>query len=292
MTKRILLLGKNGQVGWELQRALAPLGHLVMHDRNTCDLANQNTLVDAINTSSPDIIINAAAYTAVDRAETEQELAYQVNGKAVGLIARMAADRNALFVHYSTDYVFDGTKSDPYQENDTANPLSIYGASKRQGELAIIESGCSHLIFRTSWVFATRGANFAKTMLRLASSQDTLRVVADQWGAPTSAELIADVTAQALHKMQPNHSGVYHLAASGETSWHEYAKFVVERAQAMGATIKTSLIAPITTADYPTPAKRPANSRLNCAKLQSTFDLILPPWQHHVEHTLTELTGR
>lgn len=291
MTKRILLLGKNGQVGWELQRALAPLGRLLMYDRTTCNLTDENELARVIKENVPDVIINAAAYTAVDRAETEQEVAYRTNSKAVALMAKMATDHNALLVHYSTDYIFDGTKKDAYNENDIANPLSVYGDSKRQGELAILESGCSYLIFRTSWVFASRGANFAKTMLRLASSQDILRIVSDQWGAPTSAALIADVTAHALHAVQPAHSGIYHLAASGETNWYEYAKFILQRAAAMGAPVKTSAIEAITTADYPTPAKRPANSRLDCIKLQSTFNLVLPPWQHHVEHMLTELTG-
>lgn len=292
MTKRILLLGKNGQVGWQLQRSLAPLGCLIMHDHSTCDLSDENALATVIYASKPDIIVNAAAYTAVDRAEKERDAAYQVNCKAVALAAKLAADRKALLVHYSTDYVFDGAKKHPYNEDDTTCPLSVYGDSKRQGELAIIESGCEYIIFRTSWVFAARGANFAKTMLRLATTQNTLRVVGDQWGAPTSAELIADVTAHVLHKMQSAQSGIYHLAASGETSWYGYAKFVIERAAAMGASIKTDVIESIATADYPTPATRPANSRLNCTKLQSTFNLKMPHWQHHVERMLTELTGR
>ena len=292
MAKRILLLGKNGQVGWELQRALAPIGELIMHDRTTCDLSDENALFRVISSSAPDIIINAAAYTAVDRAETEPEVAYGINRNAVALIAGMAADRNALLVHYSTDYVFDGEKMSRYVESDGANPLSVYGDSKRQGELAVIDSGCRHFIFRTSWVFATRGANFAKTMLRLAGSQETLRIVADQWGAPTSAALIADITAHASHNTAHAPPGIYHLAANGETNWYDYAKFVIERAATMGISIKTTALTPITTADYPTPARRPTNSRLNCEKLQSTFNLTLPPWQHHVEHMLVELTGR
>lgn len=289
MTKRILLLGKNGQVGWELQRALAPLGELLMHDRTTCDLADKDALTRIINTSAPDIIVNAAAFTAVDRAEKEPEIAYKINTEAVALVANAAAERNALLVHYSTDYVFDGSKTEPYIETDTPNPLSVYGDSKRRGEIAIVESGCAHLIFRTSWVFAARGANFAKTMLRLASTQDKLRIVADQWGAPTSAELIADVTAHALHNARTEHYGLYHLAASGKTSWHEYASFVIRRAAELGATIKTQTIEPIATAEYPLPAKRPVNSQLNCGKLQTAFDLTLPPWQHHVERMLVEL---
>lgn len=292
MSFRIAIFGSNGQAGWELQRALAPLGQLISHDRAACDLTNENTLARVISESTPQIIVNAAAYTAVDRAETEQEAAYQINSKAVALMAKIAADRNALLVHYSTDYVFDGTKNGAYNELDAPNPLSVYGASKREGELAIIESGCAHLIFRTSWVFAARGNNFAKTMLRLASSQSTLRVVADQWGAPTSAELIADVTAHAIRNMQPAQSGIYHLAASGETNWHQYAQFVIDHAAAMGAAIKTTAIEAITTADYPTPAKRPANSRLDCTKLQSTFGLTLPSWEYHVKRMLVELHGK
>ncbi len=292
MTQKILILGKQGQLGWELQRALAVLGPLAAYDHTTCDLGAENVLTNIINASAPDIIVNAAAFTAVDRAEKEREAAYAINSKAVAVMAKTAADRNALLVHYSTDYVFDGTKNSAYNENDAPNPLSLYGASKREGEIAIIESGCAHLIFRTSWVFATRGVNFAKTMLRLAASQEKLRVVADQWGAPTSAALIADVTAQILHSKEPIPSGIYHLAASGETNWHEYAKFVIERAATMGAAIKTTIIEPISTTEYPTPAKRPANSRLDCTKLQSTFNLTLPHWQHHVEHMLTELIGQ
>lgn len=289
MTKRILLLGKNGQVGWELQRALAPLGQLLMHDRTTCDLADKDALAHAIDMAAPDIIVNAAAFTAVDRAEKEPEIAYRINAEAVALMAKAAAERNALLVHYSTDYVFDGSKTASYIETDTPNPLSVYGNGKRQGEIAIAESGCMHLIFRTSWVFAARGSNFAKTMLRLASTQDKLRVVADQWGAPTSAELIADVTAHALHNACAEQCGLYHLAASGETNWYEYASFVINCAAKLGAAIKTQAIEPIATAEYPLPARRPVNSRLNCEKLQTGFNLTLPPWQYHVERMLVEL---
>jgi dTDP-4-dehydrorhamnose reductase len=288
----ILILGAQGQLGWQLQRALAPIGNLFIYDRSTCNISDADALACIIEVSQPDIIVNAAAFTAVDRAETEQEAAYAANSNAVAVMAKIAANRNALLIHYSTDYVFDGTKNSAYNENDAPNPLSVYGASKREGELAIIKSGCKYLIFRTSWVFATRGNNFAKTMLRLAASHDTLRVVADQWGAPTSAELIADITAHAIRYMKPELSGIYHLAASGETNWHQYAKFVIEHAATMGAAIKTTTIEPITTAEYPLPAKRPANSRLDCSKLQSTFNLVLPPWQYHVERMLVELFGK
>lgn len=289
MTKRILLLGKNGQVGWELQRSLAPLGKISMHDRATCDLADPDSLARTIDRVAPDIIVNAAAFTAVDRAEKESDAAYKINTDAVALMANAAATRGALLVHYSTDYVFDGEQNSAYIETDTPNPLSVYGDSKWRGECAIADSGCAHLIFRTSWVFATRGANFAKTMLRLASTHSTLRVVADQWGAPTSAELIADVTAHALRVARPEHSGIYHLTASGETSWHEYASFVIQRATALGAPLKTTAIEPVPAIEYPLPARRPANSRLNCAKLRETFDLTLPNWQYHIERMLEEL---
>lgn len=292
MTKRILLLGKNGQVGWELQRALAPLGHLQSHDRTTCDLTNKDVLERILSEAEPDIIVNAAAYTAVDRAEKEADTAHKINAEAVAVMADIAAKRGILLVHYSTDYVFDGGKADAYVETDSPNPLSVYGDSKRQGEIAIINSGCAHLIFRTSWVFAARGANFAKTMLRLALSQDKLRVVSDQYGAPTSAELIADITAHALHNLSSERYGLYHLTASGETSWHEYASFVIGRAKELGVQIKTESIEPIATAEYPLPAKRPLNSRLNCEKLQSAFNLALPPWQHQVERMLVEITGQ
>jgi dTDP-4-dehydrorhamnose reductase len=288
---RILLLGKNGQLGWELQRALAPLGELIACDRLACDLNYSNSLHKTLVDIAPDIVINAAAYTAVDRAEQNSADAFQINAAAVAFLAEYAASQHILLIHYSSDYVFDGLKSDPYNESDGTNPLSIYGASKRSGEEAVINSGCNYLIFRTSWVFATRGANFAKTMLRLALEKDTLRVVADQWGAPTSAELIADITAHALRaviaKKAPG--GLYHVAAGGETTWHGYASYIVEQARLLGAPIKTSNIEAIATAAYPLPAARPANSRLDTGKLRDTFNLTLPNWQFHVERMLVEL---
>lgn len=291
MTKRILLLGKNGQVGWELQRALAPLGELIVHDSCSCNFTDLKILRRTIDNAAPDIIVNAAAYTAVDRAEQEREAAYKINSEAIETIAQCARARDALLIHYSTDYVFDGHKAAPYVETDTTNPLSIYGDSKRRGEIAIINSGCKHLIFRTSWVFAARGNNFAKTMLRLAAQKETLRIVADQWGAPTSAELIADVTAHAIRELvaQRVPGGLYHLAAAGETSWHGYASFVIERARLFGAPLIATTIEPISTQEYPLPAARPANSRLNSTKLQAAFNLILPPWRYHVDRMLTEL---
>lgn len=290
MTPRILLLGKNGQVGWELQRALIPLGQLFAHDRTSCDLGHSDSVDKALTAVAPNIIVNAAAYTAVDRAEQEKLAAYQANTHAVAQLADYALRENALLIHYSTDYVFDGSKDGAYVETDVPNPLSVYGDSKRKGEIAIIESGCAYLIFRTSWVFAARGANFAKTMLRLGLEKEELRVVADQWGAPTSAELIADVTAHALHSaMAKKTRSLYHLAAGGETNWHGYASYVLARAQALGVSIKTKSIEAITTAEYPLPAARPYNSRLNTEKLQNTFNLSLPHWQHHVDRMLVEL---
>ncbi len=293
MTQRILLLGSNGNVGWELQRALAPLGELTAHDRSGCDLGDFDRVRQTIATVKPDIIVNAGAYTAVDKAEQEPALAQRINAEAVGIIAAAAQQTSALFVHYSTDYVFDGQKTGWYTENDATNPQSAYGRSKCLGEQAIINSGCRHLIFRTSWVCATRGANFAKTMLRLARERETLRVIADQWGAPTSAELIADITAHAVREFCASRApeGLYHLAANGETSWHGYAKYVIEQAQLLGATLKVRNIEAIATSEYPLPAQRPANSRLNTEKLCAAFGLTLPHWQYHVRRMLVELLG-
>jgi dTDP-4-dehydrorhamnose reductase len=293
MTPRILLLGSAGNVGWELQRALAPLGDLVACDRSGCDLSDLDQVRRTVASIAPDIIVNAGAYTAVDKAEQEPALAQRINSEAVGVIAESAQRRGALFIHYSTDYVFDGQKAGWYSETDATNPQSVYGRSKCLGEEAIAASGCRHLIFRTSWVFATRGINFAKTMLRLAQERDSLRVIADQWGAPTSAELIADITAHALRATGANREleGLYHLAAAGEISWHGYAQFVVQQAQALGAALKTHTIEAIDTSQYPLPAPRPTNSRLNTEKLRAAFGLTLPPWQYHVHRMLVELQG-
>ncbi|MDD2874889.1 MAG: dTDP-4-dehydrorhamnose reductase [Azoarcus sp.] len=292
---KILLLGKDGQVGWELQRALAPLGELVALGRqgrdglsgDLSDLAALRATVDAV---APDVIVNAAAHTAVDKAESEPELAQHINADAPGVLAQAAARRGAVLVHYSTDYVFDGSGSTPWREDDATAPLSVYGRSKRDGEQAIRASGCTHLIFRTSWVYAARGGNFAKTMLRLAAERERLSVIADQVGAPTGAELIADVSAHALHSLRarPQQSGTYHLAAAGETSWHGYASFVIAAARARGVVLKVGEIAPIPTTDYPTPATRPLNSRLNTSRLCAAFDLHLPDWRQGVVRMLDE----
>ncbi|PKO49979.1 MAG: dTDP-4-dehydrorhamnose reductase [Betaproteobacteria bacterium HGW-Betaproteobacteria-21] len=292
---KILLLGKNGQVGWELQRALAPLGEVVALDRQGAlglcgDLADLDALRATVDAVAPNVIVNAAAYTAVDKAESDTELAARINAGAPALLAESAARLGALLVHYSTDYVFDGSGTRPWQEDDTTGPLSVYGKTKLDGESAIRASACAHLIFRTSWVYAARGGNFAKTMLRLAAERERLTVIADQMGAPTGADLIADITAHAVRTLQirPELAGTYHLTAAGETSWHGYAAFVIDESRRRGATLKVGEIAPIPTSDYPTPATRPLNSRLDTTKLRSSFGLCLPAWQSGVRRMLDE----
>lgn len=294
---KILLTGKNGQVGFELQRALAPLGEVVAVDMEDCDLANPEAIRALVRSVKPQIIVNPAAYTAVDKAETDQATAYAVNATAPGIFGEEAAKLQALVVHYSTDYVFDGTKPEPYTEDDEPNPQSVYGKSKRQGEEALQASGAGHLIFRTSWVFGAHGGNFAKTMLKLAGERESLNVVADQWGAPTSAPLIADVTAQILAQYKKRQErvcfpfGIYNLVAAGETNWCDYAKAVIASAKAAGKPLKLGVddIHPITTAEYPVPAPRPANSRLNTSKLKSRFGINLPDWQEGLEHVLRRI---
>jgi dTDP-4-dehydrorhamnose reductase len=294
---RILLLGADGQVGWELRRALLPLGEVLPKSRTQADLANLDGLRALLDKEQPDFIINAAAYTAVDKAETEPELAQRINADAPQVLADYAAAHGAWLVHYSTDYVFDGTKPEPYTERDAPNPQSVYGRTKHAGEEAIATRGCRHLILRTSWVYAARGGNFAKTMLKLAAGRDSLRVIADQFGAPTSAELIADCTALMLLRLRSDAaladqaSGIYHLTAQGSTSWHGYAQFVIAAAATRGLPLccPPEAVQAITTADYPLPAPRPANSRLDCSKLQTTFKLFLPPWQTQVQRLIDEL---
>jgi dTDP-4-dehydrorhamnose reductase len=289
----IVLLGKNGQVGWDLQRSLAPLGLVHGTDRNSCDLADPSSLALALIKSTPQVIVNAAAYTAVDQAETDPSAAYRINTDAVAELAALAKQVNALLVHFSTDYVFDGTRNAPYTETDSIAPLSVYGRSKAAGEQAIIESGCRHLIFRTSWVYSTRGNNFAKTMLRLAAERDLLRVVDDQVGAPTSAALIADVTAHAIRDVLAGRApgGLYHLVAAGETTWHGYANFAFEHARKQGILLKTYVAEPIPASEYPTPARRPMNSRLDTTKLREAFELTLPDWRQHVARFITDIAG-
>lgn len=293
---KILLLGKNGQVGWELQRSLAPLGELIALDRASeyglCgDLIDLEGLRTTIATLKPDVIVNAAAYTAVDKAESEPSLAQLINTQAPELLAQEAAKIGAWLVHYSTDYVFDGSSNNTWDEDDKSNPLNEYGRSKLAGEQAIQNSGCKYLILRTSWVYGSKGNNFAKTMLRLASERQTLSVINDQVGAPTSAALLADCTAHALLKAihNPQLTGLYHLAASGQTTWYEYAKFVIKYAQDIGQKLLVSEIKPISTLDYSTPAKRPYNSRLNTAKFCNSFGLVLPEWQQGVIRMLDEI---
>jgi dTDP-4-dehydrorhamnose reductase len=293
---KILLLGKNGQVGWELQRSLAPLGEVLALDSKSTDccgdLNDLEGIAATVRAYAPDVIVNAAAYTAVDKAESEPAQAQRVNAEAVAVLAHEAQQLGAWLVHYSTDYVFDGSGTQPWQEIDAVAPLSVYGASKLAGEQAIQASGCKHLIFRTSWVYAARGNNFAKTMLRLASERDSLSVIADQFGAPTSAELLADVTAHAVRSAmaKPELAGLYHLAAGGETTWHSYACFVLERAAAAGIALNVApqQVAAIATSAYPTAAQRPLNSRLNTDKLQQAFALQLPDWQAGVARMLSE----
>ena len=294
---KILLLGKNGQVGWELQRSLAPLGELLALDRHSSehcgDLSQPERLAQTVRDWRPDVIVNAAAHTAVDKAESEPELARCLNATAPTALAQAAAQIGALLVHYSTDYVFNGQGDQPWQEGDATGPLSVYGQTKREGEQAIVASGCAHLIFRTSWVYAARGGNFAKTMLRLAAERERLTVIDDQFGAPTGADLIADVTAHAIRAslQQPALGGLYHLVAGGQTTWHGYASHVIAQARLLqpGLALKVSEIAPVPTSAFPTPAQRPLNSRLATHKLQNAFGLALSPWQQGVNRMLAEI---
>jgi dTDP-4-dehydrorhamnose reductase len=296
---KILLLGKNGQVGWELQRSLAPLGQVLALDRHSTDfcgdLSHPERLAQTVHDWRPDVIVNAAAHTAVDKAESEPELARCLNATAPAALAQAAAAIGAWLVHYSTDYVFNGQGEQAWRESDATGPLSVYGQTKLEGEQAIVASGCKHLIFRTSWVYAARGGNFAKTMLRLAGERERLTVIDDQHGAPTGADLIADVTAHALviAMIDPaaGLSGIYHLVAAGETSWHGYASHVIAQARQIQPvlTLKVTDIAPVPTSAFPTPAKRPLNSRLSTHKLQQAFGIVLPPWQQGVNRMLAEI---
>ena len=290
---KILLLGKDGQVGHELQRSLASLGEVMAVGRGEADLLDLPSLNALLTAQAPNIIVNAAAYTAVDKAEADEATAYKINAEAVGLMADFARQSGALFVHYSTDYVFDGEKTAAYVEADNTNPQSAYGRSKRASEELIARSGCDALVFRTCWVYSVHGRNFVKTILNLAKEREDINVVADQFGAPTSAELIADVTAMAITGYSLGHlpTGIYHLAAAGETSWHGLATHVVARALATGAKLKLSVprIQAIPTEAYPVAAKRPKNSRLNTAALSSALGLNLPDWKIHVDRTVDQL---
>lgn len=295
---KILLFGKNGQLGWELQRALAPLGELIALDRQGekglyGDLADLEGLQQSIRAVRPDVLVNAAAYTAVDRAESEADLAACINAQAPGVMARCMAETGGWLLHYSTDYVFDGGGSTPWSESDDPCPLNQYGQSKLDGERAI-QAACDHyIILRTSWVYAARGRNFAKTMLRLAREREELTVIDDQIGAPTSAELLADVSAHVIRAVtnHPALAGIYHVSASGQTSWYAYARAIIQAAWQRGADLQVKKITPIATRSYQTPARRPLNSRLNTQKIQETFQLHLPDWQQGVERLIEEIEG-
>jgi dTDP-4-dehydrorhamnose reductase len=296
---KILLLGKNGQVGWELQRSLSPLGEVLALDRHSTDfcgdLSQTERLAQTVRDWRPDVIVNAAAHTAVDKAQSEPDLARCLNATAPAALAEAAAEIGAWLVHYSTDYVFNGLGVQAWQEDDATDPLSVYGQTKFEGEQAIATSGCKYLIFRTSWVYAARGGNFAKTMLRLAAERERLTVINDQHGAPTGADLIADVTTHAIRQVMANTApalaGIYHLVAAGETSWHGYASHVIAQARTLqpAQSLKVSEIAAVPTSAFPTPARRPLNSRLSTRKLQHAFGLVLPPWQQGVDRMLREI---
>ncbi|WP_140919906.1 dTDP-4-dehydrorhamnose reductase [Limnobaculum xujianqingii] len=294
MTK-ILLFGKTGQVGWELQRSLAPLGNVIavdIHSTEYCgDFSNPEGVADTVRRVRPDVIVNAAAHTAVDKAESEPDFALLLNAISVEIIAKEAEKLNAWLVHYSTDYVFPGNGEKPWLETDMTAPLNVYGETKRAGELAVQQNCTKHLIFRTSWVFAGKGNNFAKTMLKLAKERNSLSIINDQFGAPTGAELLADCTAHAIRTAlsRPEVGGLYHLVAAGTTTWFDYARLVFDEAEKAGLVLAVENIYPVPTSSYSTPANRPHNSRLNTLKFQQTFNLILPEWEVGVKRMLAEL---
>ncbi len=293
---KLLLLGKGGQVGWELQRSLALLGEVVALDHDSkefhSDFSRPELLLETVRAIRPDVLVNAAAHTAVDKAESEPELARKLNATAPGVLAQAANKLGALMVHYSTDYVFDGSGDRPWREDDAPAPLSVYGQTKLEGEQLVARHCARHLIFRTSWVYAARGGNFAKTMLRLAKERDKLTVIDDQFGAPTGAELLADATAHAIRETlrDAGKAGLYHLVAGGVTTWHGYARFVLAQAQAMGVELKAGpqAVEPVPTSAFPLPAKRPHNSRLDTSRFRKNFGLVLPPWEEGVARMLRE----
>lgn len=295
---RLLVLGRRGQLGWELMRSLAPLGNVVACDRSEADLSKPNRLPALITKAKPDVVVNAAAYTAVDKAESEALLASTINAEAVGVLARATREAGALFVHFSTDYVFDGKKADPYIESDVPMPLNVYGRSKLAGELAAEAAGGDWLVFRTSWIYAARGANFLHTMLRLAQERETLRVVADQYGAPTAARMIADLTAHAIRqsvterKFGTFESGVFHMTASGSTSWFGFASQIVETLSARRpGQVVTRAIEPIAASEYAAAAARPRNSLLDNTKLERRFGVFRQDWEVYLRLVLDEVLG-
>ena len=291
----ILLFGKTGQAGWELQRSLAPLGNLIavdVHSSEYCgDFSNPEGVAETVRRIKPDVIVNAAAHTAVDKAESEAEFAQLLNATSVEAIAKEAAKIGAWVVHYSTDYVFPGNGEEPWRETDATAPLNVYGETKLAGEKALQANCARHLIFRTSWVYAGKGNNFAKTMLRFAKERTEMSVINDQFGAPTGAELLADCTAHAIRVAlkQPDVAGLYHLVASGVTTWHDYAALVFDEARKAGIELAITTLNAVPTSAYPTPARRPNNSRLNTDKFQQNFDLVLPAWETGVKRMLAEL---
>ncbi len=292
----ILVTGPSGQVGWELQRALSPLGRLVLLDRTRCDLADSQALRNRVREVRPAAIVNAAAYTAVDQAESEPDVAAAINAQVPRILAEEAKGLGAWVIHYSTDYVFDGSGDRPWREADPVGPKSVYGATKLEGEQGVIASGCAALIFRTSWVFGVHGHNFLKTMLKVGREHPELKVVADQIGTPTPAHLIADVTAHALRDALngriERRAEIFHLAPRGATSWHAYAELLIEHAKTLGWPIKTRSVHAITSDAWPTPAARPANSRLDCRKLEATFGLRLPEWEEGVKRVVEQVAQK
>ena len=292
---KILLFGKNGQVGWELNRSLQSLSDVITLDREQADFSNPESLRQIIQEIKPDVIINAVAYTAVDKAEEEESLAEKINSIAPAVLAEEALKIGALFVHYSTDYVFDGSKNSPYLETDTANPINVYGRTKLAGEQAVRSSGCDYLIFRTSWVYASRGHNFLLTMLKLAKDRDELSVVSDQTGSPTSARLIADTTLVCLQQSIKERftrifsSHLYHLTTSGKTSWHGFAEEIMRVAKEQGLPVNVKNISQVPTSSYPTPAKRPLNSQLGLNKIESNFTIKMPDWKVALKTTIQDI---
>ena len=288
---KLLLLGADGQVGWELRRSLAPLGEVIVADRVCADFEQLDALRELVRASGVDVVVNAAAYTAVDRAESESELATRINSDAPGVIAEACERLGALLVHYSTDYVFDGEKDSPYVETDAPNPRSVYGSTKLLGEQVIQASGCRHLIFRTSWVYSDRRSNFVRTILRLARERESLSVVSDQIGVPTNAGMIADVTArcidQAVNADAP--SGLFHLTPTGETSWHGFASYFLDLARNGGMELKADEIRAIRTDEFPCDATRPMNSRLCCDRIRDVFGIELPEWRFHVRELIARM---